>query len=328
MKHHFADFLDREGDYWTIVPNRDRYSYRIGDTPIGNKETTIVTIGRDDKNWERIFTLPNLEELTLHESNKEQLQSISRLLSLKRLRITHARPKNIEFLRPLKNIEELVLEYVSGFSDLSPLRDLSKLRALHIENLRRVSNFSGLAGSKSLKYLRIDGTLDWKQPIEDFEFLRGLPELEVLSFGRIINKSPYPALLPALSLKKLKKIKIARNRLAANEYALLEVGLKNVEGAKWDVCSRFAYSQIQLPIDDMRAHLPDHIIKSNHPEVSIYYDGRRMINDPDSEWFEFLGKGAGRVKCSNPKSKEKCAEYQKKYNLMKEEAKKVISNGI
>lgn len=326
MKHHFADLLDREGGYWTIVPNRDRYSYKIGDIPIGNKEITIVTIGRDDKNWERIFTLPNLEELTLHESSTEQLQSISQLLSLKRLRITHARPKNIEFLRPLKNIEELVLEYVSGFSDLSPLRELCKLRALHIENLRRVSKFGGLVGLKNLKYLRIDGTLDWKQPIEDFEFLKGLPELEVLSFGRITSKFSYPALLPALSLKKLKKIKIPRNMLPANEYALLEVGLKNVEGARWDVCTRFAYSNIPLPANDVRAYLPDHIIKSDHPEVLIRYDGKRMINDPDSEWFEFLGKSAGRVKCSNPKSEEKCAEHQKKYDSMKEEAKRVINN--
>ena len=127
-------------------PNRERYAYSVGDVPAGSKEITIVTFGSDDENWERIFTLPNLEELTLHEPTKEQLQSISKLTALKRLRITHSRPKDIDFISSLVNIEELVLEYVSGFSDLSPLQSLKKLRSLHMENLRRVKEFDGLSG--------------------------------------------------------------------------------------------------------------------------------------------------------------------------------------
>lgn len=290
MKHHFGDFLDRDGDYWTLVPNSERYAYTIGDVLAGNKNITIVTIGRDDENWERVFTLPNLEELTLHEPTKEQLQSISKLTALKRLRITHARPKTIDFIHTLVNIEELVLEYVSGFSDLAPLQSLKKLRSLHMENLRRVKEFDGLAGMESLRYLRIDGTLDWKQPISDFEFLKGLANLEVLSFGQVINKSPYPALLPVLALKKLKKIKIVWNMLAAEEYALMEVALPNVEGADWGPFTRF-----------------------------------KLASDA-GEWFEFTGKMAGRAKCSNSKSKEKCDEYEKKYQSMKEEAYRVIAN--
>ena len=326
MKHHFGDLLDRDGDYWTVVPNRERYAYAIGDVPAGSKEITIVTIGSEDKNWERVFTLPSLEELTLHEPTKEQLQSIGKLTLLKRLRITHARPKDIDFITSLVNIEELVLEYVSGFSDLTPLRSLKKLRSLHMENLRRVKEFDGLSGIESLRYLRIDGTLDWKQPISDFEFLKGLPNLEVLSFGQVINKSPYPALLPVLALKKLKKIKLAWNMLTAEDYALMEVALPNVEGADWGPFTRFAYSSIPLPRDDVRAHLPDDVIKLNHPEVSISYKGERLINEPKEEWFEFTGKKAGRAKCSNSKSEEKCNEYALKYQLMKEEAQRVTSS--
>ena len=36
MKHHFADLLDRNGEYWTILPNADRYAYSIGDVPEGS----------------------------------------------------------------------------------------------------------------------------------------------------------------------------------------------------------------------------------------------------------------------------------------------------
>jgi hypothetical protein len=158
MRHHFGDFLDRDGGYWTTIPNRERYAYRIGDVPSGSKEVTIVTIGKEDENWLRALTLPNLEELTLHDPTPEQLEAISNLRSLKRLRVTHARPRSIEFIVPMIGVEELVLEYVSGFDDLAPLRGLKRLRALHMENLRRVSDFSGLSGIKSLRYLSIYGT--------------------------------------------------------------------------------------------------------------------------------------------------------------------------
>ncbi|WP_324026830.1 hypothetical protein QSV08_04105 [Maribacter sp. BPC-D8] len=112
------------------------------------------------------------------------------------------------------NLEELILEYVSGFSDLSPLKKLTKLKSLHFENLRKVKNFDGLSGIKSLRYLYINGTLDWKQPIENFEFLKGLPNLEVLALIWVINKTAYPAFEPIATLKKLKKINIISNMFA------------------------------------------------------------------------------------------------------------------
>ena len=289
MKHHFADFLDREGNYWKLVPNRERYAYRIGNQSVSDEKITITTIGDADSDWKRVFELPNLEELTLHQPSKEQLHGIEELSKLKRLRITHARPTDISFISSLTNIEELVLEYVSGFSDLSPLRNLPKLRALHIENLRKVERFDGLAGIQSLKYLHIDGTLDWKQPITDFEFLSGLPNLEVLSFSQIINRSPFPALFPALGLKKLKKLRLTWTMLATEEYALLETGLPNVDGTEWGPFRRFSYST-------------------------------------GDDWFEFTGKRAGRAKCGHPDAERKCEAFAKKYNAMKEEAKKIIEN--
>ncbi len=79
MKHHFGDLLDRDGDYWTIVPNRERYAFSVGDVPPYSPEVTIVTIGKGDENWETVFTLPNLKELTLHEPTREQLQAIGEL---------------------------------------------------------------------------------------------------------------------------------------------------------------------------------------------------------------------------------------------------------
>lgn len=325
MKHHFRDLLDRSGNYWTMVPNRERYRYRIEDVLRGSKEVTVVTISKDDEEWDTIHSLPNLEELTLHEPSKAQLEALSRLWNLKRLRITHARPKNIEFIRSMVNLEELVLEYVSGFSDLSPLSELPKLTSVHLENLRRVSDFGGLSGLKCLRYLKIDGTFDWKQPIADFEFLHGLPNLEVLALGSVIIKAPYPALLPVLTLQHLKKISVSWTMLEAEEYALLEVGMPHVDGAVRGPYTRFARSTVRLPNTDVRAHLPDDVIRQNHPEVTIYYNGERHIKNPDDTWLEFTGKRAGKTKVGSPKEKEKCSAYAEKYEQMKDRAKQVIA---
>ncbi|MBS1531618.1 MAG: leucine-rich repeat domain-containing protein [Bacteroidetes bacterium] len=236
MKHHFGDFLDRTSDYWSIVPNIQRYAYD-SDGIIKNKdEVKILTIGKQHENWKQILECPNLEELTLHDPSKEQVQSIRKLTQLKRLRITFFRTTDIEFIGDLNNLEELILEYVSGFSNLNPLLKLTKLKSLHLENLRSVSNFEGLKGLNSLRYLRIDGTVDWSQPIENFEFLNGLPSLEVLSLGFVVNHSLFPALLPVLHLKRLRKIKIGRATFPTKEYAFLQVALPNVEGCSWDLC--------------------------------------------------------------------------------------------
>lgn len=284
MKHHFADFLIREGDYWTIIPNRERYAHKIDNLSSDSADVSVITIEGGDENWERVLDLPNLVELTLHQPTEQQMQVASKLVKLKRLRVTHARPKNLSFISPLERIEELVLEYVSGFSDLSPLRSLRKLKSLHLENLRRVSRFDGLSGIETLRYLMIDGTLDWKQPIEDFIFLKGLPRLEVLRFGGVITKAKFPALLPSISLKHLKEIKVAWNVFSAEEYALLEVGLPHVKGACRGPFTRFKHSGSQ-------------------------------------ECFEFTGKGAGRVKCDHPDSKSKCAKYAELYESLKVRAK-------
>ena len=286
MKHHFGDFLDRTGDYWTTIPNRERFAF-IADFEISNKdEVKILTISKHQHrlHWEQIFNFPNLEELTLHDPSKEQVQAIRKLTNIKRLRVTFFRATDIEFIGDLLNLEELILEYVSGFSDLTPLLKLTKLKSLHFENLRRVSDFDGLQGLNSLRYLHIDGTLDWNQPIESFEFVKGLPNLEVFSLGFITNKTEYPAFLPLLQLKKLKKIKIVRDTFKSNEFAFLQVALPDVEGSDWN----------------------------------LFWDMK--------DRFTFLGKRAGLVYKSNPLLTEKCDEFKELFEKLKKEAKAIIES--
>lgn len=286
MKHHFGDLLDRTSNYWTTIPNQERYSF-IADRKIGKKEQVkILTISKyhEKKHWKQIFDCPNLEELTLHDPGKEQVQAIRSLKKLKRLRVTFFRATDLDFIADLPNLEELVLEYVSGFSDLSPLAKLKKLRSLHLENLRRVTDFDGLTGLRSLRYLHIDGTLDWNQPITCFDFLQGLTGLEVFSLGFISCKAGYPALLPLLKLKKLKKIHIGRNMFNTPDFAFLKAAFPKLEGCDWDLCWDF--------------------------------------NDN----YEFLGKRAGFVRKNSPQAEERCAAFISSFEKMKKEAEAIIKS--
>lgn len=286
MKHHFGDFLDRTADYWTTIPNRERYAF-LADFELADKaQVKILTIGKhqQEEHWKQVFDCPNLEELTLHNPSKEQVQAIRTLTGIKRLRVTFFRATDIEFIADLPNLEELILEYVSGFSDLSPLVKLTKLKSLHLENLRRVTNFDGLKGINSLRYLHIDGTLDWNQPIDNFEFLKGLPNLEVFSVGFVINKSAYPAFLPILHLPRLKKIRIGRATFKTPDYAFLQAAIPGVQGTDWDLCWD-------------------------------YHDK-----------FEFLGKRAGFVNKNSPQVKERCDAFIATFEKMKEEAAVIIQN--
>ena len=324
MKHHFSDVLDRDGDHWTVVPNGERFAYQFHDIEEGDPNIEVATIGKTTPQWQKCLRLPRLAEVTLHEASVEQLEAICECTSIKRLRISHLRPMTIESLSKLVQLEELVLEYVSGFSDLSPLSRLPNLRSLHLENLRRVSDFHGLSGCSSLRYLSIFGTLDWNQPIDNFEFLRGLKKLEQLGFAFVTSARAYPAFLPAKALKSLKAIKLPSNYFATQEYALLSVILDGVTGANWGAYRRVGLQQMALPGNDPRRKLSADEIRKHHPEICITYKGRWEISDPAHEWFEFTGKRAGRVKCTHPESAKRCAEAEDRFEAMKIEARAML----
>ncbi len=117
MKHHFADLLDRDGRLLTMVPNRERNRHDIADADAGDPQIVVATISADTEAWKNVFTFPKLEELTLHSPSHEQLESCLATDAVEEVRITHASPKDLSALRPLVNVEELVL----SMSQVSPI---------------------------------------------------------------------------------------------------------------------------------------------------------------------------------------------------------------
>ena len=317
MKHHFGDFLDRSKGHWSIVPNRERWAYHfenVEDTP---SNQSVLTLTKHDRNWQRIRELSQLEELTLHEPSKAQLQNLPDQLT--RLRVTHARPKSFDFLGDLGNLRELVLEYVSGVEQLDPIGLLPKLESLHLENLRRVRDFSGISASKSLKYLSIDGTLDWKQPIEDLSFIGSLTNLEFLRLAGVRVLSSTPVLACLAKLDRLKDLRIAMNALPVEDFAFMEANFPEIDGA---VCPSFVINEEKrrtLSEGDYRTSIP----VSEFQELEgagITADGDRFILEPMTAFL--LGKGTRTISGKPENIVKKCQAYESEYRQLVESYKK------
>lgn len=313
MKHHFHDWLNRDKKFWTITPNRERWAYRFEnllDAPI---ESSILTVTKKDLNWERIFEFENLSELTLHEASKQQFEAVKKLENLTALRVSHARSKTLEFIVDQNNLEELVLEYVSGFDDLSPLTELPKLTALHMENLRSVRNFHGLSGCRQLKCLSIYGALDWKQPIESLDFLKELSELEYLDFGFINFLSGFPVFKPLASMKKLNEIRLGLSATTLENYAYLEAKFPDIKGAK-----RLPYRIIEqrnrkITTRDVRGRMPLEEFKAI-PDAFLSDEGGRFIYEAPQLYL--LGKGTRYYSGPIEKVMQRRDEHKAKYDKL------------
>ncbi|MEM1195727.1 MAG: leucine-rich repeat domain-containing protein [Pseudomonadota bacterium] len=311
MKHHFGDVLDRSGGHWTIVPNVERYAYQLPEWTSGQKSISIATISKGDANWELVGTFPNLEELTLHSPCNDQLAFVSQLWRIKRLRITHARPKDIDFIARLQNLEELVLEYVSGFDDISPIGELKKLRSLHIENLRRVSSFSGLAGAERLEYLAIRGTFDWSQPVESFDFLSSFTELEHLGLHSIKAPKVEQPLISLQNLEAMRKLDIAMNAFPLEVFAWIEANLEGVEGASRPAFLKHGGINREINQRDIRSRMPIEEFEK-YPALFIGSDGKRYERVPHEALL--LGRGQRSATGKKETVERACLRHVEKYN--------------
>lgn len=282
----------------------------------GQKLVSVATISSEDSNWQLISTFPNLEELTLHSPSHEQIAFVSNLWRIKRLRITHARPKNLEFIARLQNLEEVILEYVSGFNDVSPLGELSNLKALHIENVRRVRDFSGIQNAPNLAYLSIDGTLDWAQPIESLDFLGSLESLQYLRLANVRPPKISEPLISLLKLKKLSKIIFGMSTFPLEVFAWLQAKIPQVEGAVRPAFVKFGGEDQEIRGRDIRFRMPIEEFLS-YSNLFVGDDGKRYERRPYEAGL--LGKGQ-RYATGQQKSVDKsCTAHAEKYRKLVEQ---------
>lgn len=324
--HFYKSDLDNSSGLWSFQPERFDLCDALKSVPM-EKIKWVYLLGSTDE-YKSLKDLKNLEEIHIQYPTHEQIEFISSLTQLKRLKVEDYRPKTIDFLKPLINLEELVLKAVSGFDDLMPIAHLKKLRALNLYMLRRVKDYSPLAALTNLQYLQLGSNFDFPQPVADLEFLRPLRKLEYLIFEyvRILEKEHSSQ--PLADLENLKFIKMLRNTFSVEDFAFVSEALKGVRGAQ--------LAPVELRVNFSRGNMMwteyypwetsvekiDHIdmAKPIKPAVNGLADLSDFTNLTDlgipsgkTGMFNLLGRGSRSFETTVKNARKRCLKHIKKY---------------
>ncbi len=161
-----------EGDLEEILEN----SPNVKEMDIS--ETTI-----EDLTFLEQFKLDSLTYLNISATNIEDLSPISRLKNLKILRANQLKINSLEFLRDLKDLEELSLEY-TNIDNISPIASLKKLKNLSLTGNKKIVDINSLSELENLKELYLQGTgIYRKDQIQSILHMR----FSVLSVNEILR---------------------------------------------------------------------------------------------------------------------------------------------
>lgn len=150
---------------------------------------------------------------------------------------------DLSSIENLKNIEFLYIGSGAGVESVRPLSSLSKLKALYLENFKKVKNFSSLQKLSQLESLSIcgDGMGPQYIKVDSIEFLRHMVQLRYFKFltTRLLSGDYSPVLdlinLEHLSLgihKDVKKIYEDLIKLPKLKWGLLKERPENYEKNK------------------------------------------------------------------------------------------------
>lgn len=343
MNNYTKSYFGNPSGHWTSQDWGSRSEYNFSELLSENEyHTKFIRLKGSSEDWVKIAKFENLEEIHLYAPTHEQISFISNIKCIKRLKIDCYRPKNIDFLSKLSNLEELSLEAVSGFEDLEPIKSLPKLRTLNLHMLRRVKNFTALESLSELKFLSIHGNFDFHQPVENLNFLEGLKKLEFLIFEyvRILEKER-PA-YPLIFSNKLKYVEFPRNLFSLEEFGFVAEVLKGVEGAEPSPVIKEihffhgneAWSETvpwQVPdekIDHIDMHRPlAQAIKTPSGGL-LALGGLTDIGETSSKtgYMELLGRGSRGFNSRIKNAEKRCLLHIEKYEQAKTAARQLLAD--
>ena len=341
----------RGSEYWNFSEKPTRLRKDGLPLDMSLKQVQIYYSNYENsEQWKIIAQMPELEELSLIDPKPDIVNLIPELSNLKRLHIDGYRNETIDFLLKLPKLEELCIEYSSRFKNLDSFANLGNLKALKLHNLRKIQDFSGLAGLGQLKHLIIDSQFDYAQPIESFSFLEAMSELEHLELGRIRSLTKTDTTIPFRGLKALKYLKLPSNVFSLRDYALLDVLLPGhidrpepierlvfirqgmADGLrKAPLPSDLSSDQYEDPIVDLE--LGDHgsdllaLFSGIADAVQNTQGLKKAGNDNEgqhkirirSDYFHPLGKGARKFRAKDKNANKKVLAHIEKYEALKSE---------
>jgi internalin A len=160
-------------------------------------ETLYFKYNEGTKN---ISTLKNLKELLIYSLKTKDCSFLNGLNGLEILRFTRGTFLALKGIEQFK-LKRLHIKYHSEVENIEAIMDLPELEILNIEKCKKLSNYSFLAGNKSIKELFIDN-------LDSLLFVPSMEKLEKINIWNCKDGN----MEYLLESKSLKKINISSNK--------------------------------------------------------------------------------------------------------------------
>lgn len=203
------------GFIWDTLPQRSHTATDI------QPDAHDVVMYRIKQSHKGIGAHRHIRRLWAHAVNQAFLEEIAQLDALEMLYITRVTATDLTPLRNLPRLRSLSVIDATKVTDLNWLPRTASLQALAVENMKRVTDLDALASLTQLKALAIEGSMWTAMRVASLAPLRALERLEYLFLTnlRVADKS----LKPLHGLTKLRALQCANFYSAAEFVALANV---------------------------------------------------------------------------------------------------------
>ncbi|WP_320818485.1 hypothetical protein [Bacteroides pyogenes] len=129
---------------------------------------------KDDSRIKNIDALNNLEELLITSSKHDNCLHLKNLKRLTKFRISGSM-KTLEGIEGMENLQELKVSYSNKLTNIDAISSLTKLRKLHIEKCKLISNLLVLKDNSNIEELFIDN-------VDTLDFIPTMSNLYAINF--------------------------------------------------------------------------------------------------------------------------------------------------
>ena len=112
-------------------------------------------------------------------------------VNLEELRFKWGNYRDLSALENLQSLKFLYIGTGAGVTNIQPICSLKSLVVLHVENFKRVEDYSALTALENLEELTIRARIFGRIAIKDLEFLRDMPNLRSFATGPTTLRKKY-----------------------------------------------------------------------------------------------------------------------------------------
>lgn len=139
----------------------------------------LAVVQAEFRDLEFLTRLPKLRRLRLSACSVKNWDGLRNKHGLVELGLAHCQSPTLDFVAACKSLHDLDLSACHRATDLSFIQSLTALQELNLNEKGRLDNFQFLRSLVSLRRLRVVGIRPEKVSAADFDNLRSLRELQI-----------------------------------------------------------------------------------------------------------------------------------------------------